>query len=83
AGAKNAALSVMVGGSEEDFARGREVLELVAHGCTDQDVAERLSISRRTAEHHVAAVLRALAVPSRREAAAAARRRGRPTDGPT
>ncbi|WP_153399135.1 NAD(P)-dependent oxidoreductase [Ornithinicoccus halotolerans] len=29
AGAKNAALSVMVGGSEEDFARGREVLEVV------------------------------------------------------
>ncbi len=35
--------------------RQTEVLALVAEGCTDAEIAERLYISRRTAEHHVAA----------------------------
>jgi DNA-binding CsgD family transcriptional regulator/tetratricopeptide (TPR) repeat protein len=46
--------------------REAEVAELLAEGLSDADIAERLSISRRTAEHHVSSVLTKLGVPSRR-----------------
>jgi DNA-binding CsgD family transcriptional regulator len=54
--------------------RQAEVLALVAEGCTDAEIAERLYISRRTAEHHVAAILSTLGVRSRAEAVAHALR---------
>ncbi|KGN34439.1 hypothetical protein N802_13435 [Knoellia sinensis KCTC 19936] len=47
--------------------REAEVAELVARGLSDADIAARLSISRRTAEHHVASILMKLGVTSRRE----------------
>jgi DNA-binding CsgD family transcriptional regulator len=50
-------------------ARQLEVLELVAAGLTNVEIAERLVVSPRTAEHHVAAVLTKLGAPTRREAA--------------
>ncbi len=43
-------------------AREAEVLDLLRGGLTDAAIAERLVISRRTAEHHVAAVLGKLGV---------------------
>jgi DNA-binding CsgD family transcriptional regulator/tetratricopeptide (TPR) repeat protein len=50
-------------------ARQLEVLALVADGLTNAEIAERLVVSQRTAEHHVAAVLTKLGVATRREAA--------------
>jgi predicted ATPase/DNA-binding CsgD family transcriptional regulator len=50
-------------------ARQLEVLELVAAGLTNAEIAERLVVSQRTAEHHVAAVLTKLGSATRREAA--------------
>jgi DNA-binding NarL/FixJ family response regulator len=42
-----------------------EVVRLVASGCSNPEVAERLVISRRTAEHHVQHVYAKLGVSSR------------------
>jgi DNA-binding CsgD family transcriptional regulator/tetratricopeptide (TPR) repeat protein len=50
-------------------ARQLEVLALLAEGLTNADIAERLVVSPRTAEHHVAAVLRKLGAETRQEAA--------------
>ncbi|HXV96428.1 MAG TPA: AAA family ATPase [Gaiellaceae bacterium] len=49
-------------------ARQLEVLELLAEGLTNTEIAERLVVSPRTAEHHVAAVLRKLGAATRRAA---------------
>jgi DNA-binding NarL/FixJ family response regulator len=50
-------------------ARQLEVVELIAEGLTNAEIAERLVVSQRTAEHHVAAVLTKLGATTRREAA--------------
>ena len=50
-------------------ARQLEVLALVTEGLTNAEIAERLVVSPRTAEHHVAAVLTKLGATSRRDAA--------------
>jgi DNA-binding CsgD family transcriptional regulator len=57
-------------------ARQVEVLGLLAEGLTDAAIAARLSLSTKTISHHVSALLGKLAVASRHEAAAAARRLG-------
>jgi DNA-binding NarL/FixJ family response regulator len=49
--------------------RQTEVLTLLAEGLSNAEIADRLVVSERTAEHHVAAVLARLGVPGRRAAA--------------
>jgi DNA-binding CsgD family transcriptional regulator len=52
--------------------REHEVLRLLCQGLTNAEIAGRLYISGRTAEHHVGRVLGKLGVRSRAEAAAVA-----------
>ena len=49
--------------------RQTEVLEHVARGRTNEEIAERLVVSRRTVERHVAAILDRLGVENRTAAA--------------
>ncbi|HEU5266940.1 MAG TPA: LuxR C-terminal-related transcriptional regulator [Jatrophihabitans sp.] len=53
-------------------AREVEVLQLVAAGLTNAEIADKLFIADKTVEHHVSRVLGKLGVASRREAARAA-----------
>jgi DNA-binding CsgD family transcriptional regulator len=52
--------------------REREVLALLGQGLTNAEIAQRLYITAKTAEHHVGRILTKLGVRSRTEAAAVA-----------
>jgi non-specific serine/threonine protein kinase len=56
--------------------REREVLRLVADGCSDRQIARALSISPKTAGNHVSRILAKLDVATRTAAATQAVRRG-------
>lgn len=56
--------------------RQTQVLELVGEGMTNLEIAERLCISGKTAEHHVSAVMARFGAATRREAVVAARKVG-------
>jgi DNA-binding CsgD family transcriptional regulator len=43
----------------------RDVAMLVAQGCSNRDIADRLVVSRRTVESHMGAIYRKLAVTTR------------------
>ena len=57
-------------------AREREVAELVAQGCTNREIADRLYISEPTAANHVQRTLTKLGFTSRAQIAAWVVRRG-------
>ena len=68
-------------GGRESFAspltpRQRQVLELIAEGLDNSQIAARLGVSERTARAHVSAVLERLGVANRTQAAVAAIQRG-------
>lgn len=56
--------------------REREVLALLATGCTNQEIAVRLAITERTARTHVSNLLGKLKLGSRTQAALLAQREG-------
>jgi DNA-binding CsgD family transcriptional regulator/tetratricopeptide (TPR) repeat protein len=56
--------------------RQAQVLNLVDEGLSNVEIADRLCISAKTAEHHVSAIIARLGVASRRDAAVAARTLG-------
>ncbi len=60
--------------------RQMQVLGLVAQGLSNGQIAERLVVSPKTVEHHVAAVLDKLGAGNRGEAVTAARKLGVPLD---
>lgn len=56
--------------------REREVLELLAVGCRNHEIARRLGMSEKTVRNHVSQVLMKLQVPDRTAAALKAREAG-------
>ncbi|MBV8954117.1 MAG: response regulator transcription factor [Solirubrobacterales bacterium] len=61
---------------EELSPRELEVLRLIARGMENNEIADTLGISQRTAKNHVSNILAKLGVPSRVQAAVYAVRRG-------
>jgi LuxR family maltose regulon positive regulatory protein len=70
-------------GSEGLSARELEVLDLVAQGLSNQQIAERLFLSLHTVKTHLKNLLGKLGVTNRTEAAAKYLFRAMPPTGPT
>jgi DNA-binding NarL/FixJ family response regulator len=56
--------------------RELEVLELMAEGLSNGEIAQELTMSKKTVGHHVSAILRKVDAPSRSRAIAAAAKLG-------
>jgi DNA-binding NarL/FixJ family response regulator len=56
--------------------RETEILQLIADGCTNREIAQRLSVSENTVKTHVARIFEKLGTTHRAEAAALARQHG-------
>lgn len=69
-------LSAPASGLAALTSREREILKLVAEGCSNREIAQRLTISERTARTHVSNVLAKLHLASRTQAALLAIREG-------
>ncbi|NIV27991.1 MAG: DNA-binding response regulator [Anaerolineae bacterium] len=67
---------LMSGPYESLTPREQEVLELVCHGLSNKEVAQRLFLSVRTVENHLANIYGKLGVRSRTEAAVLATQQG-------
>jgi DNA-binding NarL/FixJ family response regulator len=63
-------------GADSLTARERQVLELMADGLTNADIAERLVIGVATVKTHVSSIMAKLGVSTRTEASSIAIRRG-------
>ena len=57
-------------------ARERDVLEVLAAGCRNHEIARRLDMSEKTVRNHVSQILTKLQVPDRTAAALKAREAG-------
>jgi DNA-binding NarL/FixJ family response regulator len=80
---QRALILVMVGGEKTEMrsfetlsAREKEVLTLVCEGLSNKQIAQRLYISIRTVENHLARLYSKLGVNSRTEAAVLALQKG-------
>lgn len=65
-----------VGPLDELTERERQILELVAAGCSNKEIAQRLRLAENTVKHHMSAVLQKLQVRNRVGAALLAHRAG-------
>jgi DNA-binding NarL/FixJ family response regulator len=75
-GAPGSSVSAAESGGEALTEREREVLQLVALGLPNKQIARRLGISEHTVKFHVAAILAKLGAASRTEAVHLGARRG-------
>jgi two-component system, NarL family, nitrate/nitrite response regulator NarL len=56
--------------------REEQILDRVAHGLTNREIAKELQIGEKTVKHHMTTIMQKLQVRNRVEAALAFRRRG-------
>jgi DNA-binding NarL/FixJ family response regulator len=56
--------------------RELQVLNLIAEGCTNKEIAARLNLAERTAKYHVTAVFNKLGAATRAQATAFGTQRG-------
>ncbi len=61
---------------EDLTARERDLLELIARGLTNGEIAQRLALSEKTVRNHITSIFSKLQVPNRSQAIVLAREMG-------